>query len=45
MVSAEKLAFAVLVFAGPLKTSRAAQMAAAGDGFLALLCLACLVGL
>jgi hypothetical protein len=45
MASAEKIAFTVLVFLGPLKTSRAAQMAAAGDGLLALMCLTCLLGL
>jgi hypothetical protein len=41
----EKIAFAGLVFLGPFKTSRPAQLAAAGDSFLALLCLACLAGL
>jgi hypothetical protein len=45
MASLEKIAFAGLVFLGPFKNSRAAQLAAAGDSFLALLCLACLVGL
>jgi|WetSurMetagenome_2_1015567.scaffolds.fasta_scaffold445393_1 hypothetical protein len=45
IASAEKMAFAGLVFMGPLKTSRPAQLAAAGDSFLAILCLACLVGL
>jgi hypothetical protein len=41
----EKIVFAGLVFQGPFKTSRPAQLAAAGDSFLALVCLACLVGL
>ena len=45
MASAEKIAFMVLILLGPLRTSRAAQMAAAGDGLLALLCLTCLLGL
>jgi hypothetical protein len=45
MAGLEKIAFAGLVFLGPLKTSRAAQMAAAGDGLLALMCLTCLLGL
>jgi len=40
-----KTIFAGLVFLGPLKTSRSAQLAAAGDSFLAILCLVCLVGL
>ena len=45
MASLEKIAFASLVFLGPFKNFRPAQLAAAGDSFLALLCLACLVGL
>jgi len=45
MASVEKIVFSGLVFQGPLKTSRPAQLAAVGDSFLALLCLACLVGL
>jgi hypothetical protein len=45
MAILEKIVFAGLVFLGPFKTSRPAQLAAAGDSFLALLCLACLVGL
>lgn len=45
MASLEKIVFAGLVFRGPFKTSRPAQLAAAGDGVLAFICLACLVGL
>jgi hypothetical protein len=45
MASLEKISFASLVFLGPFKNFRPAQLAAAGDSFLALLCLACLVGL
>jgi hypothetical protein len=45
MARLEKIAFAALVFLGPFKTSRPAQLAAASDSLLALVCLACLVGL
>jgi hypothetical protein len=45
MASLEKIAFATLVFLSSFKNFRPAQMAALGDGFLALICLACLVGL
>ena len=45
MASLEKIAFAALVFLGPFKNFRPAQMAALGDGVLVLICLACLVGL
>jgi hypothetical protein len=45
MASLEKIAFAGLVFLGPFKNFRPAQLAAVGDGLLALICLACLVGL
>jgi hypothetical protein len=40
-----KSAFAGLVFWGPFKMSRFAQLAATGDGILALLCFAWLAGL
>ena len=45
MASLEKVAFVGLVFLSPLRNFRPAQLAAAGDGLLALFCLACLVGL
>jgi len=43
MAILEKSIFAALVMRGPFKTSRPARLAAAGDGILALVCLACLV--
>jgi hypothetical protein len=45
MASLEKITFAGLVFLGPFKNFWPAQLAALGDGLLALICLACLVGL
>jgi hypothetical protein len=45
MAILEKTVFAGLVFLGPFKNFRPAQLAAVGDGVLALICLACLVGL
>jgi hypothetical protein len=45
MAILEKIVFAGLVFQGPFKTSWPARLAAAGDGVLALICLACLAGL
>ena len=45
MAILEKIVFAGLVFLGPFKNFRPAQLAAVGDGVLALICLACLVGL
>jgi hypothetical protein len=42
MASLEKTAFVGLVFLGPFRNSRPAQLAAVGDGVLALVCLACL---
>jgi hypothetical protein len=45
MAILEKAVFAGLVFLGPFKNFRPAQLAAAGDGVLAFICLACLMGL
>ena len=45
MAILEKIVFAGLVFLGPFKNFRPAQLAAVGDGVLALICLSCLVGL